>query len=156
MTPRWDRTRCRKVRESAYYAYSCPCHSDDLEPYDCAACGCGVEESAGEHTPGPWLLKRFDESQMVVLPERDTERHALIATVSIGEQRPDGEANARRTASRAGTCSGSYLSLATRPAVRSRRRPESSSKRRALRRRVVGPRLMMSETGGESNAMAVE
>ena len=45
------------------------------------------------HTPGPWLLKSFDESQMVIVPDAGTKRNPLIAIVSIGYDRPDGEAN---------------------------------------------------------------
>lgn len=46
-----------------------------------------------KHTP--WVAKRFDESQVVILPEQADPRHPLIAVVSIGEGRPDGEANVR-------------------------------------------------------------
>lgn len=46
------------------------------------------------HTQPPWKAVRFDDNQVVVLPERDDLRHPLIATVSVGEGRPDGYANA--------------------------------------------------------------
>ena len=48
-----------------------------------------------EHTPGPWKQMRFDESQRCIIPDRDDDRQPLICIVSMGEKRPDGEANAR-------------------------------------------------------------
>ena len=43
-----------------------------------------------KHTPGPWTLKHFDECQTVVIGDGVT-----LAIVSVGEGRPNGEANAR-------------------------------------------------------------
>lgn len=49
-----------------------------------------------QHTPGPWVIKRFDESQTVILQASgEGGRNPLIAIISVGEGRPDGEANAR-------------------------------------------------------------
>ncbi len=48
-----------------------------------------------QHTEGPWKEMRFDESQRCIIPDREDNRQPLIAIVSIGEARSDGEANAR-------------------------------------------------------------
>ena len=50
-----------------------------------------------KHTPGPWVLKRFDECQTIVIGENMT-----LAIVSVGEGRPNGEANARLIAATPG------------------------------------------------------
>lgn len=47
----------------------------------------------GQHTPGPWRVRRFDRSETMIMPDRPDGREALIAMVSIGRHHPDGEAN---------------------------------------------------------------
>jgi hypothetical protein len=45
-------------------------------------------------TPGPWEIKRFDESQTVILAKVSDKNHPLICIVSTGEGCPNGEGNA--------------------------------------------------------------
>lgn len=59
-----------------------------------------MSESQSTTTPGPWGIKPFDESQTVIYgPEYDDGKHELIATVSVGKHRPNGEGNTRLIAS---------------------------------------------------------
>lgn len=112
----WDRTRCATGGLEVFGVRVCTCHSDDLEPYDCAACGCGVAkaidlvtesamltavvrvaESAGGHTPTPWAEPFYevadgDQGWWIHNSKQGGEEYAIAVTFSLN---PCGEADAR-------------------------------------------------------------
>lgn len=52
--------------------------------------------SESKHTPGPWVAKEWDECQTAIHPDKTGDgRQPLIAIISVGPGRPDGEANSR-------------------------------------------------------------